>query len=102
VTQFSSAVNNRWTNDLRVEVQALGWQSGGRCRRLHDDIASRRCSTSTDRAHGDPLVNNCRRTGQCLEAGELPIAAWDRGVGERADLADVLAHPCGSMVDAAV
>jgi hypothetical protein len=48
------------------------------------------------------LIDNCRRTGQCLEAAELPVAAGDRGVGERAELADVSAHPWGSMVDAAV
>ena len=29
-----------FATDLRVEIQALGWQSGGRYRRLHDDIAS--------------------------------------------------------------
>jgi hypothetical protein len=27
-------------SDIRVEIQALGWQSGGRYRPLHDDIAS--------------------------------------------------------------
>jgi hypothetical protein len=27
-------------SDLRVEIQALGWQSGGRYRPLHDDISS--------------------------------------------------------------
>jgi D-arabinan exo alpha-(1,3)/(1,5)-arabinofuranosidase (non-reducing end) len=27
-------------SDLRVEIQALGWQSGGRYLQLHDDIAS--------------------------------------------------------------
>jgi Protein of unknown function (DUF2961) len=27
-------------SDLRVEIQALGWQSGGRYSPLHDDIAS--------------------------------------------------------------
>jgi Protein of unknown function (DUF2961) len=29
-----------FATDLRVEIQALGWQSGGRYRQLHDDIAS--------------------------------------------------------------
>src|SRR5918993_1252317 len=29
-----------FANDLRVEIQALGWQSGGRYLPLHDDIAS--------------------------------------------------------------
>jgi hypothetical protein len=29
-----------FANDLRVEIQALGWQSGRRYRPLHDDIAS--------------------------------------------------------------
>ena len=29
-----------FATDLRVEIQALGWQSGGRFLQLHDDIAS--------------------------------------------------------------
>jgi D-arabinan exo alpha-(1,3)/(1,5)-arabinofuranosidase (non-reducing end) len=29
-----------FAEDLRVEIQALGWQSGGRYRQLYDDIAS--------------------------------------------------------------
>ena len=29
-----------FATDLRVEIQALGWQSGGRYLQLHDDIAS--------------------------------------------------------------
>jgi Protein of unknown function (DUF2961) len=29
-----------FASDLRVEIQALGWQSGGRYLQLHDDIAS--------------------------------------------------------------
>jgi hypothetical protein len=29
-----------FANDLRVEIQALGWQPGGRYLPLHDDIAS--------------------------------------------------------------
>ena len=29
-----------FASDLRVEIQALGWQSGGRYRLLQDDIAS--------------------------------------------------------------
>jgi hypothetical protein len=29
-----------FASDLRIEIQALGWQSGGRFLQLHDDIAS--------------------------------------------------------------
>jgi len=30
----------RFSTDLRVTIQALGWRSGGRYLPLHDDIAS--------------------------------------------------------------
>ena len=43
-----------FASDLRVEIQALGWQSGRRYRPLHDDVPRRRCSTSTNPAPGDP------------------------------------------------
>ena len=69
-----------FATDLRVEIQALGWQSGGRFLQLHDDIASTAFfyldMPSTARPDF-PEPTRCKRADQ--ELGQRPpmcIMCW--------------------------